>query len=125
MPKNAIKREGRVNFWKNIDYKKPETRPEPVMSNPNPTRTRRNISKPDPTQTRKKFQNPNPTHHYCTTTGENQLRTSSRRNEPRTILLGIFHIKVTKLIKKGLLGYKRILEGFLRSFWKVFHPRVS
>ena len=69
MPKNAIKREGRVNFWKNIDYKKPETRPEPVMSNPNPTRTRRNISKPDPTRTRKKFQNPNPTfgnptHHY-------------------------------------------------------------
>ena len=61
MPKNAIKREGRVNFWKNIDYKKPETRPEPVMSNPNPTRTRRNISKPDPTRTRKKFQNPNPT----------------------------------------------------------------
>ena len=59
MPKNAIKREGRVNFWKNIDYKKPETRPEPVMSNPNPTRTRRNISKPDPTRTRKKFQNPN------------------------------------------------------------------
>ena len=61
MPKNAIKREGRVNFWKNIDYKKPETRPEPVMSNPNPTRTRRNISKPDPTRTRKKFQNLNPT----------------------------------------------------------------
>ena len=55
MPKNAIKREGRVNFWKNIDYKKPETRPEPVMSNPNPTRTRRNISKPDPTRTRKNF----------------------------------------------------------------------
>ena len=61
MHKNAIKKGGRVNFWKNIDYKKPETRPEPVMSNPNPTRTRRNISKPDPTRTQKKFQNPNPT----------------------------------------------------------------
>ena len=70
MPKNAIKREGRVNFWKNIDYKKPETRPEPVMSNPNPTRTRRNISKPDPNP--KKISKPepdpnptfgNPTHH--------------------------------------------------------------
>ena len=71
MPKNAIKREGRVNFWKNIDYKKPETRPEPVMSNPNPTQTRRNISKPDPNP--KKISKPepdpnptfgNPTHHY-------------------------------------------------------------
>ena len=71
MPKNAIKREGRVNFWKNIDYKKPETRPEPVMSNPNPTRNRRNISKPDPNP--KKISKPkpdpnptfgNPTHHY-------------------------------------------------------------
>ena len=61
MHENSIKRVGRVNFWKNIDLKKPETRPEPVMSNPNPTRTRRNISKPDPTRTRKKFQNPNPT----------------------------------------------------------------
>ena len=61
MHKNAIKRAGRVNFWKKSNYKKPETRPELVMSNPNPTRTRRNISKPDPTRTRKKFQNPNPT----------------------------------------------------------------
>ena len=70
MHKNAIKRAGRVIFRKKSNYKKPETRPEPVMSNPNPTRTRRNISKPDPTRTRKKFQNPNPTfgnptHHYC------------------------------------------------------------
>ena len=56
MPKNAIKREGRVNFWKNIDYKKPETQPEPVMSNP--TRTRRNISKPDPNP--KKISKPEP-----------------------------------------------------------------
>ena len=83
MPKNAIKREGRVNFWKNIDWKKPETRPEPVMSNPNPTRTRRNISKPDPTRTRKKFQNPNPT------------RTRHLATRPITslaIVLGLQHI---------------------------------
>ena len=61
MHKNAIKRAGRVIFWKKSNYKKPETQPEPVMSNPNPTRTRRNISKPDPTRTRNFFQNPNPT----------------------------------------------------------------
>ena len=61
MHKNAIKRAGRVIFRKKSNYEKPETRPEPVMSNPNPTQTRRNISKPDPTRTRKKFQNPNPT----------------------------------------------------------------
>ena len=52
MHKNSIKRAGRVIFRKKSNYKKPETQPEPVMSNPNPTRTRRNISKPDPTQTR-------------------------------------------------------------------------
>ena len=94
----------------------------PNFKTQNPTRTRRNISNPDPNP--KKIPKPNPTHHYCTTTGENQLRTSSRRNEPTTILPRIFHIKVTKLIKKGLFGYKRILEGFLLSFWKVFHPKV-
>ena len=46
MPKNAMKREGRVNFWKNIDYKKPDpnpscqtrTRPEPEEIFQNPTR---------------------------------------------------------------------------------------
>ena len=61
MHKNAKKRAGRVNFWKNVIIKKPETRLEIVMSNPNPTQTRRNISKPDLSRTRKKFQNPNPT----------------------------------------------------------------
>ena len=70
MHKNAIKRAGRVNFWKKSNYKKPETQPELVMSNPNPTRTRRNISKPDPNP--KKISKPkpdpnptfgNPTHH--------------------------------------------------------------
>ena len=34
--KDAIKRAVRVNFWKNSDYKKLDTRPKPVMSNPNP-----------------------------------------------------------------------------------------
>ena len=90
MPKNAIKREGRVNFWKNIDYKKPETRPEPVMSNPNPTRTRRNISKPDPTRTRKKFQNPNPTRtrHLATRPITKMIRHISKLNEGPTKIQG-------------------------------------
>ena len=61
MHKNAIKRAGRVIFRKKSNYKKPETQPKPVMSNPYLTRTRRNISKPEPDP------NPtfvNPTHHY-------------------------------------------------------------
>ena len=48
----------RVIFRKTSNYKKPETQPKPVMSNPNPTRTRRNISKPDPNP--KKISKPKP-----------------------------------------------------------------
>ena len=56
MHKNAINRASRVIFWKKCNYKKPETRPEPVMSNPNPkkySKTRpdpnpKKISKPEP-----------------------------------------------------------------------------
>ena len=70
MPKNAIKREGRVNFWKNIDYKKPETRPEPVMSNPNPKKYFKTRPDPNPKIFSKPEPDPNPTfgnptHHYC------------------------------------------------------------
>ena len=64
MPKNAIKRKGRVNFWKNIDYKKPENEPNLIPKKYFKTRPDLNpkkISKPEPDP------NPtfgNPTHHY-------------------------------------------------------------
>ena len=45
MHKNAIKKGGRVNFWKNIDYKKPETRPEPEKNMTNPTRKNLDMQK--------------------------------------------------------------------------------
>ena len=58
MPKNAIKREGRVNFWKNIDYKKPETQPEP---DPNPKKYFKTRPDPNPKKISKPEPDPNPT----------------------------------------------------------------
>ena len=63
MHKNAIKRAGRVNFWKKSNYKKPETRPELVMSNPNPKKYFKTRPEPEKNfKTRPKpeifFQNP-------------------------------------------------------------------
>ena len=69
MHKNSIKRVGRVNFWKKIDLKKPETRPEPIMSSPNPKKYFKTRPDPNPKKISKPEPHPNPTfgnptHHY-------------------------------------------------------------
>ena len=56
MHRNAIKRAARVIFWKKCNYKKPKTRPEPVMSNPNPKKYSK--TRPDPNP--KKISKPKP-----------------------------------------------------------------
>ena len=58
MHKNAINRARRVIFWKKCNYKKPETRPEPVMSNPNPKKYSK--TRPEPEKNFKTRTRPEP-----------------------------------------------------------------